>query len=76
MAVTIYTTSSCPWCQKAKEFLKTKKVKYQEIDVSSDKKGLRDMVKMSGQMGVPVLDINKKIIIGFDPEAIVKALAK
>ncbi|MBS3169182.1 glutathione S-transferase N-terminal domain-containing protein [Candidatus Woesearchaeota archaeon] len=76
MAVTIYTTPTCPWCKKTKEFLKQKKIAFKELDVSSKEKAREEMFKKSKQMGVPVLDINGKIIVGFDPDAIEKALKK
>lgn len=76
MTVKIYTTKTCPWCKKTKEFLKQNKIKYTEVDVSSNQKAAQEMIKKSGQMGVPVLDINGKIIVGFDPEAIKKAVRK
>ena len=76
MTVTIYTTKTCPWCTKTKEFLKKNKIKYTEKDVSSDQKAAQEMMKKSGQMGVPVLDINGKIIVGCDPEGIMKAVGK
>lgn len=72
--VKIYTTPTCLWCKKTKEFLKSKKIKYTEIDVSEDETAAQEMVKKSGQMGVPVLDIDGKIIVGYDPEAILKAV--
>ncbi len=72
--VLVYSTPTCPWCHKAKEFLKKNKVKFKDIDVSGDAKAAEDMVKKSGQMGVPVIDINGKIIVGFDEAAIKKAL--
>ena len=76
MIVKIYTTPTCPWCKKAKEFFKQKKIKFAELDVSSNEKARDEMVKKSKQMGVPVLDIDGKIIIGFDQAAIEKALKK
>ena len=54
--------------------MKEKKIKYDEINVESDESAAKDMIEKSGQMGVPVLDINGKIIIGFDKEKIEKAL--
>lgn len=72
--VKIYTTSTCYWCQAAKEFLKANKVNYKEIDVSYNPIALIEMIKKSKQMGVPVLDINGQIIIGFDKDKIEKAL--
>ncbi len=74
MAIKIYTTPSCPWCHKTKRFLKQKKWKFTEVDVASNEKGRKEMIKRSGQMGVPVLDINGKIVIGYDPEAITEAV--
>ncbi len=72
--VTIYTTSTCPYCEMAKKFLKEKKVEYKEINVQEDRNAAAEMVKKSGQMGVPVLEIDKHIIVGFDKDAIKKAL--
>ncbi|MBU5487215.1 glutaredoxin family protein [Clostridium sp. MSJ-8] len=72
--VTIYTTDSCPWCVKTKEYLKSKNITYQEFNVAEDMEAREAMVSKSKQMGVPVLDINDTIIIGFDREAIDKAL--
>lgn len=74
--VIIYTTKTCPWCIKAKQFLKKNKLKYIEKDVSADQKAAQEMIKKSGQMGVPVLDINGKIIVGFDPDEIMKRVNK
>lgn len=75
MAVKVYSTKTCPWCVKAKEFLKSKNVKFEDIDVGADRKAATEMIEKSGQMGVPVLDINGTIIVGFDKEAMEKALA-
>ncbi len=72
--VTVYSTEVCPWCIKAKEFLKQHKVEFKEIDVGSDEKGRNEMIEKSGQMGVPVLDINGTIIVGFDEPMIKAAL--
>lgn len=72
--ITIYTTSTCPYCKMAKEFFRENNVKYKEVDVGDDEKGLEEMVKKSGQMGVPVIDIDGKIIVGFDKEKIKKTL--
>jgi len=73
--VKVYSTQTCPWCHKVKEFLNEKKVKFEDIDVGADQKAANEMVEKSGQMGVPVTDIDGTIIIGFDKEAIDKALA-
>lgn len=72
--VKIYTTPTCPWCKAAKEFMKENKISFQEIDVSKNQKAAREMIEKSGQMGVPVLDVNGKIIVGFDQEKIEELL--
>lgn len=72
--IKIYSTPTCPWCKKAKAYLTEKGVEFESVDVSSDEKAQKEMIDKSGQMGVPVLDIDGKIVIGFDVEAIDKAL--
>jgi len=73
-AVTIYTTPTCGFCHMAKEYFKSRDVKYQEFDVTQDPKKAEEMVSKSGQMGVPVIDIDGKIIVGFDRPNIDAAL--
>ena len=65
-SVKIYSTPSCPWCKRTKEFLKENKISFTDIDVAGDEKAAKEMIEKSGQMGVPVLDIDGKIIVGFD----------
>jgi glutaredoxin-like YruB-family protein len=72
--VKIYSTPTCPWCIRAKDFLKENNIEFQNLDVSSDQLAADEMVKKSGQMGVPVLDIEGEIIVGFDKERIKLAL--
>ena len=74
MTVKIYTTSICPYCKMAKDFLNENKIKFEEVDVGRDHEAAHEMIKKSGQTGVPVLDINGKIIVGFDVERIKKTL--
>lgn len=74
--VKVYTTPTCIWCAKTKEFLSGKKIKFKEIDVSKSEKAAQEMVERSGQMGVPVIDINGEIIVGFDQVKMEKALKK
>lgn len=64
--VIIFTTPHCPYCKKAKKYLRERGVPFKDVDVSRDAAAARDMVRRSGQQGVPVLDIGGKIIIGFD----------
>lgn len=73
-SVTIYSTPTCPYCKMAKDFMAENKVEFKEVDVASDEKSAQEMIEKSGQMGVPVIDIGGEIIVGFDREAIKKAL--
>ena len=74
MNIIVYSTSTCPYCHMAKEFLKENKIKFKDVNVGEDRKAAEEMVKKSGQTGVPVIDVDGKIIVGFDKEAIKKAL--
>ena len=73
-SVKIYSTPSCPYCIRAKQFFKDKSIEFADYDVSVDEKKASEMTERSGQMGVPVIDIDGEIVIGFDKEAIIKAL--
>lgn len=68
--VKVYSTPSCAYCGTLKEYLKKNNIKFEDIDVSADEKQLDEMVEKSGQMGVPVLDIDGEIITGFDKKKI------
>ena len=74
--VVVYGTNQCPWCNIAKQFLKKSNITFEEVDVSQDAHAAQEMVQKSGQMGVPVLEIDGTIIVGFDREAIEQALKK
>lgn len=74
--IKIYTTDSCPWCDKAKSYLKSQNLEFTELNVQDDMEAREEMIKKSRQMGVPVLDIDGNIIVGFDKPAILKALGK
>ena len=76
MKVEIYSTPSCPYCVKAKEFFKEKKIKFIEYNVAEDDVKAKEMVEKSGQMGVPVIEIDGKIVIGFDQLKIEELLKK
>lgn len=72
--VKIYSTSSCPYCSMAKQFLKNNKIKFEEVDVSENQEAAMEMIEKSGQTGVPVIEIDGKIIVGFDLPVVKKAL--
>jgi glutaredoxin 3 len=72
--VIVYSTRTCPYCVMAKEYLKGKNVKFEDVDVGMDRARAQEMVNKSGQMGVPVLDINGHIIVGFNKAEIDSAL--
>lgn len=72
--IKVYSTPTCPYCHMLKDFLKEKKIEFKDIDVSQDHDAARHMMEKSGQMGVPQIEINGKIIVGFDKEAIEKEL--
>lgn len=74
MTIKIYTTSVCPYCNMAKNFLKENKISFEEINLENNPKAIKEMIEKSGQTGVPVLDIKGTIIIGFDVEKIKKTL--
>lgn len=72
--VKVYSTPTCPWCIRAKQFLKDSNIDFQNIDVSSNQQAVDDLMQKSGQMGVPVLDIDGEIIVGFDKDRIKQSL--
>ncbi len=74
MKVKIFTTPTCPFCNMTKQLFKEHNVKYQEVDVASNIKAREEMFKKSGQMGVPVIEIDGKIVIGYDEPALRKLL--
>jgi glutaredoxin-like YruB-family protein len=68
--INIYSTPTCPHCKKLKDYLNSKNIKFNDIDVSADADKIREMIDKSGQMGTPVIDIDGEIIAGFDKEKI------
>jgi len=73
-SVKVYSTSTCSWCIRVKQFLKENNVIFEDYDVGADQVKADEMVKISGQMGVPVLDIEGEIIVGFDRDKIKQLL--
>jgi glutaredoxin-like YruB-family protein len=76
MEVKIYSTPTCPYCRKAKEFLKSIGTEYTDINVAADISAADEMVRVSGQMGVPVIVIGEEVIVGFNENAIREKLEK
>ncbi|MCU0651178.1 MAG: glutathione S-transferase N-terminal domain-containing protein [Candidatus Omnitrophica bacterium] len=72
--VLVYSTPTCPYCVRLKQYLTENKVAFENYDVGTDQAKAEEMVQKSGQMGVPVLDIDGKIIVGFDKPKIQQAL--
>ena len=76
MAVTLYTTPTCTYCTKAKKYFRENHITFREYNVAKDMRRADEMVKKSGQMGVPVIDIHGKIIVGFNQPEIERALRR
>ena len=72
--IKLYSTKFCPYCVSLREFLKQKNIDFKEIDVSEDQVAQEEMIKKSGQMTVPVVEIDGEMIVGFDREKICKVL--
>ena len=72
--IRVFSTSTCPYCVTLKAYLDEKDFKYEDINVAEDKEAAKEMIEKSGQMGVPVVEINNEIIIGFDKQKINKIL--
>lgn len=64
--VIIFTTPTCSFCNAAKRYFREKNIRFTEVDVSRDQKAAMDMYRRTGQMGVPVILINNRPIVGFD----------
>ncbi len=72
--IIIYSTPTCVYCKMAKEFLKSKNIPYQEFNVAADDAAREQMVQKSGQLGVPVIDIDGEIYVGYNKAEIEKAV--
>ncbi len=74
--VKVYSTSTCPYCTVAKNLLEEQNIEFENVDVGNDQEAAKEMIEKSGQMGVPVIDIDGEILVGFDKVAMMKALRK
>lgn len=72
--VLVFTTPTCPWCVRVKRYLTEQKITFREVDVSRDQAAARDLVRRTGQMGVPVVEIGGRPVIGFDKQRIDRML--
>ncbi len=75
-SIVVFGTPTCGWCRKAKEYLRSRGYTFKYVDVSSDAAGLRDMIRKSGQQGVPQIWINNVAVVGFDRERIESLVSK
>jgi len=70
--ITVYTTSTCPFCDQMKNFLNEKELPFQEVNVQQDPIAANRLVKTTGQMGVPQTEINGQWVLGFDPDKVMQ----
>lgn len=75
MKVIVYSTNSCPFCNMVKDYLDQHNVKYEDFNVQMDHDKAKEMISKSGQTGVPVIDVDGNIVVGFDREKL-KVLLK
>ena len=74
MSIKVYSTPTCPFCRMTKEFLKKNNIEFEDLDVAGNKEAAKEMIEKSGQLGVPVIDVDGTIIVGFDKGKIESAL--
>lgn len=74
MSIKIYSTPTCIYCKNLKQFLQEKGIEFEDVNVAGNQEALKEMVEKSGQMGVPVVEIDGQIVVGFDKEKISKLL--
>ncbi|MFC4182304.1 glutaredoxin domain-containing protein [Saccharococcus thermophilus] len=74
--VTVYTTTTCPYCVMVKNFLREQGVPFEEVNVQRDPIAARKLVETTGQIGVPQIEIDGQWVIGFDPDAIMQLLQR
>ncbi len=72
--VTVYSTPTCTWCNTLKTWLNKNNIRYTDIDVSADQRAADELVRRSGQQGVPQTDINGRIVVGFDQQKLKELL--
>lgn len=68
--VKVYSTPTCPWCAKAKSYLKSQNIEFEDLNIQEDLKAREEMLSLSKQSGVPVINVDGNIVVGFDKPAI------
>lgn len=76
MNVKVYSTPTCPYCKLVKEYFTEKGIAFEDVDVAADGEAAKEMVKISGQMGVPVIEIEGQIIVGWNKSALEEVVGK
>ncbi len=76
MDIKVFSTPTCPYCSRVKEYLTSKGADYEDIDLSSNQEAVGEMVRLSGQMGVPVVVIGEEVVVGFDKERLDELIDK
>lgn len=74
MSIAVYSTPSCSYCRMVKDWLKARNLRFDDYNVAADPRRAEEMVRKSGQMGVPVTDVNGRVIVGFNTAALEQAL--
>ena len=74
MKITVYSTNTWPWCFKVKDYFRDNNIAFEDKNVGEDRAAAMEMIRKSGQQGVPVIDLDGNIIVGFDKEGIDKLL--
>ena len=73
--VVVYSTPTCPYCKRAKDYLSRKGIPYRNINVAQDREKAKEMIQKSGQMGVPIITINGEVVVGFNQTLLDKLLS-
>lgn len=74
MSVAVYYTPSCSYCRMVKDWLRNRNIRFEEYNVASDLARADEMIRKTGQMGVPVTDLNGRLVIGYNVPELERAL--
>jgi len=73
--VVVYSTPTCPYCKRAKDYLSRKGVPFVDYNVAQDRERVKELIQKSGQMGVPVITIDNEVVVGFNQTLLDKLLS-